>query len=185
MKGVIFTILQDMIESQMGIAMWDDIVCSSDLKSEGIYTSAESYDDEEVFTIVAKVVEKTGIGAPQLLEQFGQYLFPRLHSMLPKEMFVSDTFFNFLCSIDSVIHVEVKKLDESAELPEISVGEADPHNQNDKTIVLHYRSSKKLCHLAIGLLKGAAVAFSENVEISMPKCMHEGHDHCELILVRQ
>ena len=130
--------------------------------------------------MVSALVEKTGISAPDLLDAFGQYLFPKLHASLPESAMPKGNFFEFLKSIDSVIHVEVKKLDEKAEVPEITVD-----REKDNSIVLHYKSEKKMCHLAIGLLKGAAKEFNQKVDISMPVCMHDGSNYCELILITE
>ena len=179
MKGAVFTILQEMVETQMGFEMWDSLIEECDLPSEGIYTSAATYDDEEIFVLVGKMVEKTNIPANELLDTFGHYLFGKLHASLPASVQLPDNFFDYMEKVDSVIHVEVKKLDRNAETPEVIV-----ESRNDKQMVLRYFSAKKLCHLAIGLLKGAADHFGETITVSMPDCMHEGHDHCTLILER-
>ncbi len=175
MKGAIFTILQDMIEDQMGIDVWQDIISTSDLPSGGVYTSAQHYDDEEVFVIVGALAEKTGLPAEQLLEAYGEYLFDKLHSSLPSDMRLPESYFDYLESVHTQIHVEVRKLDANASLPELAL-----INRSETAATLEYRSKLKLCYLAIGLLKGSATFFNENVNVSMPRCMHEGADCCHL-----
>ena len=177
MKGAIFTILQEMIEEKMSVDLWDQLIEECDLPSQGIYTSAASYDDEEVFTLVARLVEKTGLPAENLLETFGEYLFLKLHSGLPTTVSLPDNFFDYMEKVDSVIHVEVKKLDRNAETPEISV-----LSRHGDKMIIKYFSEKKLCYLAIGLLKGAAAYFDEKVDIEMPICMHDGSHCCQLVL---
>ena len=175
MKGTVFTILQDMIEETMGLAVWDEIVSSSSLPSEGIYTSAQHYEDEEIFTLVAALHNKTKQPVAALLGTFGEYLFQRLHESMPANLKPADDYFDYLESVHTQIHVEVKKLDENATLPELRVIE----RQGDR-LVLEYYSPLKLCHLAIGLLKGSAELFGEKVTISMPRCMHNNDKSCYL-----
>ena len=175
MKGAIFTILQDMVEDQMGVEVWQDIISASDLTSGGVYTSAQHYDDEEVFIIVGALAEKTGLSAEQLLDAYGEYLFDKLHSSLPDDMGLPESYFDYLESVHTQIHVEVRKLDANASLPELAL-----INRSEKAATLEYRSELKLCHLAIGLLKGSAAFFNEDVHISMSKCMHAGADCCHL-----
>ena len=45
-----------------------------------------------------------------------------------------------------------------------------------------YRSQRKLCALAEGLIEGAAEQFGETVTIRHPQCMHRGDEHCRLEL---
>lgn len=180
MKGAVFTTLQEMVETQMSMDMWDELIDECDLPSEGIYTSAEMYADEEIFMLVGKLVEKTGIPAPDLLDAFGKYLFGKLHNSIASSIELPSNFFDYMEKVDSVIHVEVKKLDARAETPEVTV-----ESRDDKQMVIRYYSPKKLCHLAMGLLKGAAELFNENISISMPKCMHEGENACQLLIERK
>ena len=81
--------------------------------------------------------------------------------------------------LDSIIHMEVKKLNKQAETPSIVV-----KSSSENEMVLEYRSAKKLCWLALGMLKSAAEVFQEDMTISMPLDMHEGEDHCQLVVTR-
>ena len=177
MKGAIFTILQDMIEEQMGVDVWQDIVASCELPSAGVYTSAQHYDDEEVFMLVGALSEKTGLSPSALLEAYGEYLFDKLHSSLPADMNLPTGYFDYLESVHTQIHVEVRKLDANASLPELAL-----IRRSAKSATLEYRSELKLCHLAIGLLKGSATFFNQNISISMPQCMHDGAECCHLAI---
>lgn len=179
MKGVILTHLQEMVESQLGFQMWNDVIDASDLPSEGVFVATLIYPDEELFAIVGELSAKTGIPANDLVESFGQYLFPKLHKSLPPEVFAPGNMWQMLEGLDSIIHMEVKKLDKEAETPSILVTES-----SDNKMVLEYRSAKKLCRLALGMLKSAAEVFNEDLSFDMPVCMHDGHDHCQLVVTR-
>ena len=79
MKGVIFTHLQEMIESQQGFQVWNAILERCDLPSEGVFVSTEQYPDEELFSIVDELSAVSGLSVNDLLGAFGEYLFPNSH----------------------------------------------------------------------------------------------------------
>ena len=68
--------------------------------------------------------------------------------------------FSFLNSIDQYIHPEVLKLYPDAELPRFQ-----SEIKSDNEMVLNYMSSRKMSDLAIGLIKGAANYFEEDVDV--------------------
>jgi hypothetical protein len=178
-KGVIFTHLQEMIESEQGFQVWDAILERCDLASGGVFVATERYPDEELFAIVTELSTVTDTAINDLLGVFGEYLFVNLHKSMPPEVFAPLTLWDLLKGLDSIIHMEVKKLDKKAQPPSLTVVRS-----SDKEMVLEYRSSKKLCHLAMSMLKSAAAMFDEDVTLAMPLCIHDGHDHCELVITR-
>lgn len=81
----------------------------------------------------------------------------------------------FLKSIDGTIHVEVEKLYPDETLPTISYEEPAA-----KQLVMLYRSHRRLCHFAIGLIQGAAQHFKKRITIKQTHCMLKKDDHCRL-----
>lgn len=81
----------------------------------------------------------------------------------------------FLKSIDGTIHVEVEKLYPDETLPTISY-EEPAANQ----LVMVYRSHRRLCHFAMGLIQGAAQHFKKKITIKQTHCMLKKDDHCRL-----
>ena len=45
---------------------------------------------------------------------------------------------------------------------------------------MRYRSERRMCAFAEGLIEGAAEHFGERATIAQPQCMHRGDDHCVL-----
>ncbi len=179
MKGAIFTNLQEMVEDSMGFEVWDQLIESCDLPSGGVYTSSKTYDDAEAIALVGALSAHTGAPASELLRSFGKYLFSRLHGSIQHALELPGNLFDYLASVDTIIHVEVKKLDSEAETPELSV-----ISQDENQLSLAYRSPKQLCHLAIGLIEGTAEMFGETVNIDMPVCTEHGGDHCKIVITR-
>ena len=176
MKGVIFTFLADMVEDKFGLEAWDSILQETNL--HGIYVSAESYDDEQLFRLVEAASAKTGIHANDLIRLFGQYSFGEFQKMHPDFCNPSFSLIQFLLSVDNVIHVEVKKLHPDAILPSFKYNEI-----NDKELSMFYNSPRKLCMLAEGLIEGAAEFYNTEYKLKHDTCMHDGADHCHLHII--
>ena len=159
--------------------MWDAILERCDLPSGGVFVSTERYPDDELFAIVTELSVVTDTAINELLGSFGEYFFINLHKSMPPEVFAPLTLWDLLKGLDSIIHMEVKKLDKKAQPPLLTVKRSSDHE-----MVLEYRSTKKLCYLAMGMLKSAANMFAEEVTLAMPVCIHDGHDYCELVITR-
>ncbi len=173
MKGIVFTTFNDMVEQQIGIDVWDRILDSVKPESEGIYTSVEDFPDEELIAMVSELSTITGTPVLDLVQAFGQYLFHALAMRHPIFVDEKSDFIEFLKSIEDVIHKEVKKLYPNPNLPSLQWEQPDKN-----TLIMFYRSPRKLCHLAEGLIKGAAEHYGVEYSFAHPICMHDGHDHC-------
>jgi len=178
MKGVIFTFLADMVEEQFGLEAWDGILSEAGLN--GIYVSTETYPDEEVFRLVEATHKATDIPTADLIKAFGQYAFSKFQKSHPAFCKPEYTLKEFLQTVDSVIHVEVKKLHPDAQLPSFKYEE-----DADNELTMLYTSSRKLCMLAEGLIAGAADFYQTEYTLTHDLCMHNGDDHCRLHIIMQ
>lgn len=178
MKGTIFISLQEFVEQNHGYEVWDNVIESTDLASNGIYTSTKNYPDEELFALVGALSSKLNVSVPDLVRLFGEFLFPVLLPFAPPDAKNAPSLRAFLLMVDEVIHVEVKKLYTDSNLPEFDY---DEHSDNE--LIMIYRSPRKLCHLSEGLIQGAAKHFNQPIEISQPKCMHMGADVCHIKVI--
>lgn len=177
MQGSIFTTFSDMIIDKMGMEQWNELLEKTNPESKGIYTSGDQYEDSELVSMVVLLSEKTGVAPEKLIEAFGLYLFDSLYKNCPTDLSEIKTLREFLLSIHSVIHVEVKRLHPNAYLP---VFEYEDGEGND--LIMYYSSKRKLCHASVGLIYGAAKQFNEEITISHPECMHAGKDRCKLVI---
>lgn len=159
MKGIVFTEFLELVENEFGLDVVQQIIDECELDSDGVYTSVGTYSHKDMFKMVAKLSEIKGLPVPALLMVFGEYFFTTLKTKYPMFM-EKPNLFSFLNSIDQYIHPEVLKLYPDAELPRF---EAEMKDENE--MVLNYYSSRKMSDLAIGLIKGAATHFEENVDV--------------------
>ena len=159
MKGIVFTEFLELVENEFGLEVVQQIIDECELETAGVYTSVGTYSHKDMFKMVAKLSEIKGLPVPALLTVFGEYFFTTLKTKYP--VFVEKpNLFSFLNSIDQYIHPEVLKLYPDAELPRFQA-----EIKNDNEMVLNYMSSRKMLDLAIGLIKGAANHFKENVDV--------------------
>jgi hypothetical protein len=159
MKGIVFTEFLELVENEYGLEVVQQIIDECELDTEGTYTSVGTYSHKDMFMMVGKLSEIKRIPVPALLTIFGEYFFTTLKDKYP--VFVEKpNLFNFLNSIDEYIHPEVLKLYPDAELPKF-----DAEIKSDNEMILHYMSSRKMSDLAIGLIKGAAKYFKEDVGV--------------------
>ena len=175
MQGSIFTAFSKMVVEKMGIETWNELLDTVKPTSEGIYTNGMQYEDSEIMALVAALSAKTD--APTLVRTFGSYLFIHLYNSSPTNLSHIDNLKDFLRSIDSVIHKEVKRVYPQAYLPSFDYSEEENGN-----LIMYYQSKRKLCHLSEGLIISAASHFNEEIEITQPNCMHNGAEKCKLII---
>lgn len=175
MRGLIFNHLADMVEEQFGLETWDAILDESG--QEGVYVAAENYPTEALVSLVAAAHKLSGIPVNDLVKAFGEYMFPKFIASNPQFVTPEMTLKEFLLSVDRTIHVEVRKLHPDANLPQFSY-----KDENDNELTMYYNSERKLCHLAEGLIAGAAKYFNTSYTLDHPECMHDGAKECTLHL---
>lgn len=160
MLGRIFTEFFTLVEAEFGDDMLDDIIEDAKLPNEGAYTAVGNYDYLELIRLVIALSARTHIGVPDLVKTFGTFIFERLVLIYPKMIENINDSFEFLVGLDSVVHVEVKKLYPDASPPKFHTA------IQEDTLVMVYQSDKNLPDLAEGLIIGAGRYFNENLMIN-------------------
>ncbi len=163
MKGVIFTSFADFVEGKLGAAELDAMYQDSELSTQGAYTTVGYYPAEELLEMVAHLAEKTGTTTPVLVEEFGAYTFGKLADHYEGLVASYSNCFECIYHVDQTIHKAVRKLYPEAELPNLNA----QLSEDGKRLDLSYQSTRPLMHLALGLIKGCAAHFGENVRVVM------------------
>jgi hypothetical protein len=164
MKGIVFTKFIEMMETTWSVDFAEQIIEESDLPTGGVYTAVGTYDHREIVTMVLKLSERTETPVPELLRAFGNFLFGQFTKLYPSFLIGQTSAIDFVASIESVIHVEVRKLYPDAELPKFDVRE---HRPDYLEIV--YQSDRHLGDLAQGLMEAAVSHFGEDGKICVEK----------------
>jgi predicted hydrocarbon binding protein len=173
MKGIVFTTLANMVEEQFGLVTWQKILDQANPESGGIYVGTATYSDEEMMSLVATASEQLKIPINDLVKHYGKYLWATLASSQFQFVEQHDNLKDFLLSVHSVIHIEVKKLYPGAYTPDFRYESKDAEH-----LTMHYQSPRKLCYLAEGLIEGAAEHYQSSYTLDHDQCMHDGAEHC-------
>lgn len=72
MQGIIYTVLSDMVIEKFGVLFWDQMLEDLKPSSEGVYTSGQQYNDDELLAMVGYLSEKAQIPAPDLVRAYGE-----------------------------------------------------------------------------------------------------------------
>ena len=177
MQGVVFTLFSELVIEKFGIETWNDLIDTSSPQSEGVYTSGQQYPSEELKELVVVLSAKTSIPQTDLVRAFGHFLFDHLINMSPVSIEQCQGLGDLLMIIDETIHGEVKRLNPTVTLPSIKV-----ISHNSQEYVMEYKSIRKLCFLAEGLIQGAADYYGTPIMLKQTDCMHDGCDHCKIII---
>jgi hypothetical protein len=161
MKGVVFTEFLEFVEGRFSPEIAEQIIEGSVLPSKGIYTSVGTYDHDEIVTLVSNLATIVETGVPDLLKEFGRHLLKQFFIKFPHFFDGITSTFELLPTVDSVIHVEVKKLYSDAELPTFSC--VFPTSGQ---LRMTYESDRNLPDLAEGLILGCVEHFGEQMEVA-------------------
>lgn len=177
MKGIIFNLLEKFITQNWGEEQYDEILGECSLQTKEPFVGPGTYPDEDLVAIVTKAVEKLAVPLPDALRAFGKFCFPELAKRYP--VFVTPYRHPkpFLQTVDSIIHVEVKKLYEDAKLPRFYYDDPAPDR-----LVIVYESERRMCQVMEGLIEGVAEFYHSPIQYKQTRCMLKGEEVCEFAL---
>ncbi len=178
MKGIIFNLLEEVVTAHIGEAEWDAILESAG--TDGAYTSLGNYPDEDFGRLLDALSRRIGRSDRETLNWFGQQAMPFLAKRYPEFFTPHKGLRSFLLSLNDVIHAEVRKLYPGADVPVFEFESPDGAGAHD-TLIIHYRSKRRLCQLAEGFIVGASEQFGEQVTIEQSTCALHGAGECALV----
>ncbi len=178
MKGVVFNLLEAFVVENWGEDTYWKLVDACSLEtSDGVFVGPGTYPDADLFTMVTKASEMLEIPAVEAIRAFGKFSFPHLMEKGGPLVADVESAKELLKQVDSVIHVEVRKMYPGAVTPVFRFEDPAPDR-----LTLEYRSSRKLCPFVEGLIEAAGEHYDTNIEFDHGPCMHQGSDHCSFDL---
>lgn len=178
MKGIVFNLLEEVVTTHLGEQAWDGILAGSGV--DGAYTSLGNYPEEEFARLVGALSRESGKSDREALKWFGQRAMPHLADRYPEFFRTHKDMRSFLMSLNDVIHAEVRKLYPGADVPVFEF-ETPAGASADDTLIMRYRSKRKLCQLAEGFIAGASDQFGEVVTVTQSSCMLDGASECVFV----
>ena len=174
MKGVVFNLLEQLVVRDFGEDTWDGLLDASGL--DGVYTSLGSYPDGDLGKLVSAASDALAMPADDVVSWFGRNALPLFFERYPQLFEPHNSTRSFVLTLNDIIHPEVRKLYPGADVPEFDF------EIRDGALVMGYRSARKMCSFAEGLLLGAADHYGDHLTIVQPLCMKRGDDRCVLEL---
>jgi hypothetical protein len=139
----------------------------------GAYTSLGSYPDEEIYKLVAAAAAALGHPRAAILRWFGRKAMPLFAEKYPNFFATQTNTRRFLLTVNDIIHPEVRKLYPGANVPVFDFDTSSPD-----TLLMGYKSERKLCALAQGFVEGAADHYGEDISFEHVKCVDRGDEKC-------
>lgn len=174
MKGVVFNLLEEVVRAEYGEDTWDTLLEEAGV--DGSYTSLGSYPDSDMMSLVMAASRALNTPPEAVIRWFGRKAIPLLRDRYPDFFAGHTSSRSFLLTLNSIIHPEVRKVYPGADVP---VFEFEPQ-ADEHTMLMGYRSARRLCALAEGFIEGAAGVYGETVAIEQPSCVHRGDERCLL-----
>jgi hypothetical protein len=170
-KGIILNLVEEAVTAEHGEPTWDALLDSAQL--DGAYTSLGNYPDEDLGRLITAGAQALDVDAAELTRHLGHLALVGLAARYPRYFEPYDSTRPFLVTVNKVIHTEVRKLHPDTDPPDFWFDESDPD-----VLLIHYRSARRLCTLAEGMIAGAATHYREQVELTQDTCMLQGADRC-------
>lgn len=157
MKGIIFNVVEEVLEDVGGQGTWDSVLSKAD--DPGVYTSVGNYPDERLARLVAASAEHLEVSQADVLQTVGRKGIGVLAARYPTLFEQAGDLGTFLAGLDDTIHAEVRKIYEGAAPPGFSMAEVDDGFD------LTYTSARHLPELAVGFILGSADHFGTPVTV--------------------
>ena len=169
MKGIVFTEFLELVEDKFGLEMVDNIITSSTLESDGVYTAVGTYSFSEMLQLLTHLSENTGISIDNLLLVYAEHFFSVIENSYPGLLATYNDPIEMISSIENHIHVEVRKIYPDAELPTFEVVE-----KTENSLVMIYTSSRAMHHFGLGLMNKTFAHFNATATIDLQKIKEDG-----------
>jgi hypothetical protein len=157
MKGVVFTEFLELVESKYGMEVADDVQTKGNPCDTG-FTSVGTYDHKILISLVVELSRSIGKTPQKIVYEFGKHLFHRFRETYPDPVRGSANTWDFLRSVEDVIHDEVRKLYPDAELPSFRFPPAE-----DGSFQIEYVSARPFADLAAGLIDACIEYFGDDL----------------------
>jgi Haem-NO-binding len=142
-------------------------------RGEGGYRFDAAYPDNELQLIVRGVSEATSRHPIDILEEFAEGMVPGLLEVYGFLVNPRWSFVDLLLNTQEVIHKGLKDTSPSAKPPDMQVQRVGP-----ESVAIFYRSRRRLCPVATGIIRGAAKHYHVEVVIGEERCMLRGDPEC-------
>ncbi len=160
MKGTIVNCLKDLVVSKFGKEKWEKSLEDAGINKTASFLATADVDDSAVMAVVQAVCKNLGLTLEQAADAFGDYWVNVYAQKIYRPYFKPKTAKDFLLNMD-IVHISMTKTMENARPPRFTYEWED-----DKNLIMHYRSHRKLIDFLAGLARGVGIYYKEDIRVS-------------------
>jgi hypothetical protein len=161
MKGTIAKCLAEMVTERFGKDRWENILQTSGLSPGFRFMATQDVDDDVVYKVVDSVCSILNLSLPQVADAFGDYwgtvYAPKIYGAFYE---TAKSAREFLLKMDDV-HVTMTRM-----IPDARPPRFEYEWQDDKTLIMKYKSLRGLIDLVAGLAKGVGKYYKEDLRVT-------------------
>lgn len=160
MKGVIVHCLEELVTTRFGGAAWQATLKEAGLKPATMFLVVDDIDDAVVMNIIAALSRHLKLSIAQLADMFGEYWVTAYSQKLYARYYATHANAKaFLLDLNE-IHVTITKTIKQARPPRFTYEWKD-----ERTLLMRYISHRRLLDIAVGLVKGVAKQYHEELDV--------------------
>ena len=178
MHGLVLVELQKYLVARLGDEGWSHLLEEASIKPKS-YEHIESYPDEEASALLDAASRIIGTSDRDLLYGFGESIAPslmRLYKVLIEPEWKT---LELIEQVETTIHQVVRFRNPEARPPEIRC-----ERQASDQILVSYSPSRQLCALVVGIARGVAKGYGEEIDIRETSCALRGDAKCTITIKR-
>ena len=161
MKGTIVRCLAEMVTERFGKDKWQAALEKAGLSASTRFMPTENIDDDVAMQVVGSVCSVLNISLVQAADAFGDYwstvYAPTMYGAFYD---AADSARDFLLKMDRV-HTTMTRTVPDAHPPRFEY-----EWQDDKTLIMKYKSSRGLIDFVVGLAKGVGKYYREDLYVT-------------------
>jgi hypothetical protein len=169
-----FNELSRYADAREGPGAWTTIRQEAGLPSD-FFLITDDYPAEDFMALCGHTASRTGQSLEALLQDFGTFLVPGLLGIYGTLVDPKWDVLAFLEHTEAVIHRAVRIAHPEARPPALRVVRS---SEDEVTVI--YRSPRRLCALACGIIAGVAQHYESPVRIHQDTCMGRGDPECRI-----
>ena len=177
MKGIINKGIEEMVLSLHGDELWGRVKKAAGVEEPFFAVSLE-YPDQSTLDLVGALAEELSISPKEVMVAYGRWVVPntlKKHYPTFIQLAGKDTR-SFLLNMNSV-HEMVTRSVANARPPTFEYEE-----QEDRGLLMRYRSDRKLCAVLEGLILGVGDLFDQELKVEVQSCMLDGASSCNMLV---
>ena len=177
MHGLLFKSMKDYVIENHGKETWLEVCTSADVDKR-IFLTIDTYPDEELLRLFDATADSVGSSVPELLASYGRFAAGQLLDTHRNAVDDDWDALDLLANADEVV-AGLQSRDPDLDPPQLACRRDGPDR-----VTIEYRSERKLCFAAKGIVHGIADRYDAEVRVAEPSCAHEGADACVLVVER-